>query len=372
LLWSTLAVAPMAAAVQELAARLGLSTGRGLAKLIGARFGRTVLFGAVLITVIANTFNVAADVGAMAASTELVTGLPSEGLVIVFTGGMLTLAIVLGYHQYARVLRWLALSLLAYPIVLMTVSVDWSAVAHGLFVPSLAGGPAGLAALIAVFGTTVSPYLFFWQTSEEVEEAVEHHAEHEPVNRSHLVAMRVDVVGGMVSAVAIAFVIMVVAAATLHVAGITTVGTAAQAASALRPVAGDAAELVFALGIVGLGLLAVPVLAGSTAYALAEAFGWHEGLSTRLRSAKGFYGFLALTMLAGLVVDVVAIDPIRALYYAAILNGVVAPPLIVLMIVLGRDRSVVGEHRSGAVSVTLTGIAVVVSVALPIAYLLTA
>ncbi len=372
LLWSTLVVAPMAVAVQEIAARLGLATGHGLAKLIRARFGRTVLFGAVLITVIANTFNVAADVGAMSASTELVTGLPAAGLVVVFTGGMITLAIVLGYHRYARVLRWLALSLLAYPIVLLTVDVDWAAVVHGLFVPHLAGGAAGLAALIAVFGTTVSPYLFFWQASEEVEETTEHHAQHQRVTHSHLVAMRVDVVGGMVSAVAIAFVIMVVAAATLHVAGVTTIGTAAQAASALRPIAGDAAELVFALGIVGLGLLAVPVLAGSTAYALAEAFHWHEGLSSTLRSAKGFYGILASTMLAGLVVDVFALDPIRALYYAAILNGVVAPPLIVLMIMLGRDRNVVGEHRSGALSLTLIVITVVVSVALPIAYLLTA
>jgi Mn2+/Fe2+ NRAMP family transporter len=372
LLWSTLAVAPLAVAVQELAARLGLATCCGLAKLLRARFGRTILFGTVLITVIANTFNVAADVGAMSASTELVTGLPAEGLVVVFTGGMLALAIVLGYHRYARVLRWLALSLLAYPIVLLTVNVDWAAVAHGLFVPNLAGGAAGLAALIAVFGTTVSPYLFFWQASEEVEETTEHHAEHQRVERSHLVAMRVDVVGGMVSAVAIAFVIMVVAAATLHAAGVTTIGTAAQAASALRPIAGDAAQLVFALGIVGLGLLAVPVLAGSTAYALAEAFDWHEGLSSTLRSAKGFYAILALTMLAGLVVELVAIDPIRALYYAAILNGVVAPPVIVLMIILGRDRDVMGEHRSGPVSMTLTVIAVVVSVALPIAYLLTA
>jgi NRAMP (natural resistance-associated macrophage protein)-like metal ion transporter len=372
LLWSTLAVAPLAAAVQELAARLGLATGRGLARLIGARFGRVVLLLAVLMTVIANTFNIAADVGAMAASTKLVLGIPPELAVVAFTAAMLVLAIVLGYAQYARVLRWLALSLLAYPIVLMTVNVDWAAVVHGLLVPDLSGGRAALAALLAVFGTTVSPYLFFWQTAEELEETHAHRHPHAPLGKEHLVAMRVDVIGGMVSAVGIAFAIMVVAASTLHVNGITTVSTAQQAAGALRPVAGDAAELVFTLGIVGLGLLAVPVLAGSTAYALAEAFGWHEGLSQRLRSARGFYAVLALTMLAGLIVDLVALDPIRALYYAAILNGIVAPPLIVLMIILGRDAEIVGRQRSGALSMILTGAAAAVGIALPVIYLVSA
>jgi Mn2+/Fe2+ NRAMP family transporter len=349
LLWSTLLVAPMAAAVQENAARLGLATGKGLATLIRERFSRRVLYFAVLLTIAANVFNIAADVGSMAASTRLVVDIPETALVIAFTAGMLTLVVLIPYHRYARILRWLALSLLAYPIVLLTIHVDW----------------------VAVFGTTVSPYLFFWQASEEVEEENDHPGETRDVASEHLQAMRVDVIGGMASAVAIAFVIVVVAASTLHRAGITTIATADQAANALRPLAGDLSGLVFATGIVGLGLLAVPVLAGSTAYALSEAFGWNEGLSRTFRQAKGFYIVLGASMLAGLLIHFSPLDPIRALYYAAILNGLAAPPLIFLMFVLGRDRAVMGEHRSGRVSMTIVGLTIVVSVVTPLVWLAT-
>jgi NRAMP (natural resistance-associated macrophage protein)-like metal ion transporter len=372
LLWSTVLVAPMAAAVQENAARLGLATGKGLATLIREHFPRPVLYGALALTIGANTFNIAADVGSMAASTRLVVDLPAALLVVAFTIGMVALAILLPYHRYARVLRWLALSLLAYPLVLLTVDVDWGAVLEQLLHPQLIGGAAGLAALIAVFGTTVSPYLFFWQASEEVEEEIEHHDIGHRLTEDHVRAMRVDVIGGMTSAVAIAFIIIVVAASTLNPAGITTVATAEQAAAALRPLAGDLSGLIFAVGIVGLGLLAVPVLAGSTAYAFSEAFGWHEGLSKTFREARGFYGVLGGSMLAGLLIDVFAIDSIRALYYAAILNGLAAPPLIVLMLILGRDARVVGEHRSGRLSLVIVGFTIVASIAAPIAYLVTA
>jgi len=293
-------------------------------------------------------------------------------LVVVFTVGMVVLAVFLPYHRYARVLRWLALSLLAYPLVLLTIDVDWDAVLEHLLHPRLVGGAEGLAALIAVFGTTVSPYLFFWQASEEVEEEIERHEVGHRLTRDHVRAMRVDVIGEMTSAVAIAFVIIVVAASTLNPAGITTVATAEQAAEALRPLAGDLSGFIFAVGIVGLGLLAVPVLAGSTAYAFSEAFGWHEGLSKTFRQARGFYGVLASSMLAGLLIDVFAIDSIRALYYSAILNGLVAPPLIVLMLILGRDARLVGEHRSGRLSLAIVGFTIVASIATPIAYLVTA
>lgn len=371
LLWSTVLVAPMAAAVQETAARLGLATGKGLATLIRERFARPVLYFALALTIVANTFNIAADVGSMAASTNLVVDLPVTVLVVFFTVGMVALAVLIPYHRYARILRWLALSLLAYPLVLVTISVDWAAVLDQLLSPELIGGSAGLAALIAVFGTTVSPYLFFWQTSEEVEEQVEHHTEGEPLTSDHVRAMQVDVIGGMTSAVVIAFVIMVVTASTLHPAGITTIATAQQAADALQPIAGDLSGLVFALGVVGLGLLAVPVLAGSSAYAFSEAVSWHEGLSKTFREARGFYVILAGSMLAGVALDVFALDPIRALYYAAILNGLAGPPLIALMLILARDVDVVGEHRSGMLSTSVVGATVAISVALPIAYLVT-
>ena len=365
LLWSTLIVAPMAAAVQENAARLGLATGKGLATLIRERFSKRILYVALLLTIFANVFNIAADVGSMAAATHLVVNIPEAVLVVAFTFGMLALVVLIPYHRYARILRWLALSLIAYPFVLLSVNVDWGAVLRHAVTPTFVDGAAGLAALIAVFGTTVSPYLFFWQASEEVEEERDDPGA-DDLSTEHVGAMRVDVVGGMTSAVAIAFVIMVVAASTLHRGGITTIGTADQAAAALEPFAGARAGLVFAVGIVGLGLLAVPVLAGSTAYALSEAFGWHEGLSRTFRQAKGFYAVLCGAMLAGLLIHFSSLDPIRALYYAAILNGLAAPPLIVLMLVLGRDEHLMGEHRSGRLSLAIVGATIVVSVVTPL------
>lgn len=370
LLWSTVLVAPMAAAVQETAARLGLVSGRGLASLIRARFPRPVLYVALLLTVSANTFNIGADVAAMAASIRLVVDLPTVVLVVAVTGAMLALELTLPYHRYARILRWLTLSLLAYVAVLAMIDVDWHAVLDALTSPSFDLGPGEVAALIAVFGTTVSPYLFFWQASEEIEEEHQHTGAPSAITPEHVTAMRIDVIGGMVSAVAIAFVIMVVAASTLHPAGITTIGTADQAARALRPLGGHLAGLLFALGIVGLGLLAVPVLAGSTAYALAEAFAWNEGLSGRLRDDRGFYTVLATSMLGGAVIGLVGLDPIRSLYYAAILNGLAAPPLIVLMLLLARDPDVCGARCSGRWSIALLLLTIAVSVALPLWWLL--
>jgi NRAMP (natural resistance-associated macrophage protein)-like metal ion transporter len=367
LLWSPIAVAPMAAAVQETAARLGLVTGKGLAALIRERFPRPVLYVALALTLVANTFNIGADVASMASATQLIVAIPTVVLVVTFTALMLGLELSLPYHRYARVLRWLALSLLAYVVTLATVHVDWSKVVGNVFAPHADLGPAEFAALIAVFGTTVSPYLFFWQASEEVEELHDEQTD-TALSAEHLTAMRVDVIGGMTSAVAIAFVIMLVSASTLHEAGVTKVATAAQAADALRPLAGDLTGVLFAVGIVGLGLLAVPVLAGSSAYALAEAFGWREGLSQGLRQARGFYVVLVSSMLGGVVVGFVGLDPIRALYYAAILNGLAAPPLIILMWLLARDHSVCGRNRSGRVSTAIVAITVVVSVLLPASY----
>jgi len=366
LLWFLPLLAPLAAAVQELAGRLGLVGGRGLATLIRRRFPRWVLYAALALVVTANTFNIAADVAAMAASLRLVVGVPQWVGVLGFVGVMMGLELTLPYRRYSRVLRWLALSLLAYVFVLAVTDVDWGAVGHSLVDPRLVGGAGGVAALVAVFGTTVSPYLFFWQSSEEVEEES---ATPVPVDVDHVRAMRVDVVGGMVSAVVIAFAIVVVAAATLHPAGITVITTPDQAARALRPLVGHFADLVFAAGVVGLGLLAVPVLAGSSAYAVAEAFDWHEGLSRRLRDARGFYLVVAGSMCTGVLVGTFGIDPIRALYYAAIFNGLAAPPLIALMLVLGRDRATVGRFRSGAGSLALVGATLAVSVTLPVVYL---
>jgi NRAMP (natural resistance-associated macrophage protein)-like metal ion transporter len=372
LLWSMPIVGVMAAAVQETAARLGLGSGMGLSTLIRRHLGRRVLVVCVVLVAVANTFNIAADLAAMGAALNLEVPLPAAVLTIALAAAMIGLELLVPYHRYAKVLRVLALSLGAYLVVMFMVDADWSAVAHAFVVPSIPGGREGIATLLAVFGTTVTPYLFFWQTSEEVEEAADHPSarDAEGPSGAQMTAMRVDVVGGMVSAVVVATAIVISTAYTLHTAGLTTIATADQAASALEPLAGQSAQLLFTVGIIGLGLLAVPVLAGATGYAVAEAIGHPEGLSRHFREARGFYLVIAGSMLVGVALDLAGLDPIRGLFYAAILNGVIAPPLIAVMLVLARRPEVLGDRRSGRLSTTLLGLTVISSVALPIAYLL--
>jgi NRAMP (natural resistance-associated macrophage protein)-like metal ion transporter len=357
LLWTTLATLPLAIAVQEATARLGLVTGKGLAALIRERFARPVLWGAVVLVAVANTFNIGADIGSMAAAAGLLVPVPYAVATIAFAMVIVMLELAVPYHRYARVLRWLALSLLAYVGVLAVVHIDWTAALTHTLVPRFHGDRASLAALLAVFGTTISPYLFFWQAGEEIEEQAERH---DPVDRDHLAAMRLDVAAGMGSGVGVMFAIMVTAAVTLGAHGAVQVSTAQQAAQALRPLAGNLAGLLFAAGIVGTGLLAVPVLAGSTAYAVAETLGWREGLGRRVSQARAFYAVIAMSILVGVGMDFVGVGPIRALYLAAILNGVAAPPLLVLIVLLARSKAVLGQHRSGLPSQLLVGGAAVV------------
>ena len=287
------------------------------------------------------------------------------------TVAMLALEIAVPYRRYSRVLRWLTLSLAAYVGVLFFIHVHWSEVLRATFVPSASMDRAELAAIIAILGTTISPYLFFWQASEEIEEEEELGAKPGSLlDRRHVQAMRGDVAAGMASAVIVMFAIMVASASTLHAARITNVHTAAEAARALAPVAGRFASLLFTLGIVGTGVLAVPVLAGSTAYALADAFGWKEGLGKTFRQARGFYSVIVGAMVVGLAMDFGGIDPIHGLYLAAILNGLAAPPLILLMLLLGNDRRTMGRWRSGWLSNAIVGLALLAMVGAPVAYLL--
>lgn len=368
LLWSTILALPLAVAVQESTARLGLFSGKGLATLIKEQFPRWVLYVALVLVVSANSFNIGADIGSMAAATRLLVPVPQIVLVIVFTAAMAVLEVIVPYHQYAKVLRWLCVSLLSYVLVLFIVDVRWSEVLNGLLVPRLRFDRAELAAMIALFGTTISPYLFFWQTSEEVEERRDHPGKFAD-GTTHLRAMRGDVFAGMGSGVFVMFAIMVTSAATLGVHGITRIASAEQAAQALEPLAGSGAKILFALGIVGTGLLAVPVLAGSTSYALSETFGWTEGLSLKMNQARAFYMVIVGSMFLGLVMNFVGLNPVRALYWSAVLNGLAAPPLIVMILILSSRRSVLGEHASGRLSKTLVLAAGVVSTALPVVYL---
>ena len=367
LLWTTLATLPLAVAVQEATARLGLVTGKGLAALLRERFSRPVLLGAVTLVAAANTFNIGADIGSMAAAAGLLVPVPHTLAAVSFALVMIVLELAVPYHRYARVLRWLALSLLAYVGVLAVVHVDWTAALTSTLVPRLHADRASVAALLAIFGTTISPYLFFWQAAEEVEEQAEHH---HPADRGQLAAMRGDVAAGMGSGVGVMFAIMTTAAVTLGAHGGVQVDTAQQAAQALRPLAGNLAGLLFAAGILGTGLLAVPVLAGSTAYAIAESFGWREGLGRRVLQARAFYAVIAVSILLGVAMDSLGVGPIRALYLAAIFNGVAAPPLLVLILLLARSRDLLGRHRSGVVSQLLVGAAAIIMATLSLLALL--
>ena len=342
--------------------------GKGLAALIKIHFRRWVLFVALVLVVGANTFNIGADLGSMAAATNLVVPVPEVLLLLAFGFGIAALEIVIPYHRYARILRWLCLSLLSYLVVLFIVNVAWSEVASKLFVPHLSFERPQIAALIAIFGTTISPYLFFWQTAEEVEE-LKDGGHNGPPTRAQLSAMRGDVIAGMSSGVIAMFAIMVTAAATLHTEGITTIGTADEAARALEPLAGRLAGLVFTLGILGTGLLAVPVLAGSTSYAIAETFGWREGLSLKMSQARAFYWVIVASMLAGIAMNLFGLDPVRGLYWSAVLNGIAAPPLIAMIFLLARKRSLLGSYASGPLSQVVVALAALLSAALPILYL---
>lgn len=381
LLWTTVVSLPMAAAVLEVAARLGLTTGRGLAALVRERFPRPVLYLVVFLVVAANTFNIGADLGSMAASLRLVVPIPHVAGIVGMAVVMTVLQVTVPYQRYARVLRWLVLSLVAYVGVLAAVKVPWAEVLRATFVPKLNGDKKHLEALIAIFGTTISPYLFFWQASEEVEEAERVDSDgaghagdrstgDDEVTVDQLRAMRVDVIAGITAGVFVMFAILVSTAVTLGAKGVTDIQTADQAAQALEPIAGRFAGLLFTLGILGTGLLAVPVLAGSTAYALAEALDWNEGLSRSVRKAPGFYGVLVAAMVVGIALNFVGINPIRALVLSALLNGLAAPPILVLMLLLSRS-SAVGDHRAGWLSTSLLAAAIVVMTGLPIWYLVT-
>ena len=371
-LWTTLVALPFAIAVQEATARLGLFTGKGLAALIKENFPRWVLTLAVVLVVGANTFNIGADLGSMAAATNLLVPVPELVLLVAFTAVMAGLEIFVPYHRYARVLKWLCLSLVSYVVVLFVVDIAWTEVANDLFVPRIGFERDQLAALIALFGTTISPYLFFWQAGEELEERNREENGTGVDDMAHLRAMRGDVAAGMSSGVFVMFAIMATSASTLGVNGITEISTAEEAAQALAPFAGRFAELLFTLGIVGTGLLAIPVLAGSTSYALAETFGWSEGLSLKMTQARRFYLVILGSMVAGFVMNLAGLDSVKALYWSAILNGVAAPPLILMIFVLARRRHVLGEYTSGALSQVMVAGAALISAALPVAFLFAA
>ncbi|MFZ4078187.1 MAG: Nramp family divalent metal transporter [Microbacteriaceae bacterium] len=368
LLWSAPALLPLAFAVQEACARLALVTGTGLAGIIRTRLPRPLLYLCVALVAIANTVNIAADLGSMAAALQLLVPIPQAIGVIGFAAVIAVAEVFVPYHRYAKILRWLCLSLLAYFAVLFVAHVDWSSVVTGIVIPQMQWTKLEVSFLIALAGTTISPYLFFWQAAEEVEERHQTHARY--VTRAHMGAMRIDVFAGMFTGVFAMLAIMITAAATLHANGITDVQTAEQAASALAPIAGDYAGILFLLGIVGTGLLSVPVLAGATSYAIAETFGWRESLERRPSQARAFYAIIVVSILLGLGLNFVGVNPIQFLFIAAVTNGLAAPVLLGVIWWLARDRGLLGKWRSPWWSQVLVGAAVIAMGLLPLAWLL--
>jgi NRAMP (natural resistance-associated macrophage protein)-like metal ion transporter len=372
LLWTVVFTYPLMVAIQMTSARLGYVTGRGLAANVKAVFPRSVLFGIVALLLIANTINIAADIAAMGEALRLLLG-GSALLYSVIVGALcLTLQVLLRYERYVGYLKWLTLALLSYVAVVFTVHVSWAEVVHRLLFPALRLDHETIVIIVAVFGTTISPYLFFWQAAQEMEDvrsnsgsgaAAVAHRERTP--REHLRRIRWDTYLGMGFSNLVAFFIIVSAAVTLHKAGITDIQTSAQAAEALRPLGGPATFVLFSLGIVGTGMLAVPVLAGSAAYAVSESFEWKTGLDMRLHEAREFYAILALATVGGVLLNFTRLDPIRALLWSADINCVIAVPIMAVMMRLGADPRIMGAftirsrlRRLGWAATALMGLTV--------------
>ncbi|MDE2356480.1 MAG: divalent metal cation transporter [Alphaproteobacteria bacterium] len=357
MLWTMPLCFPLMAAIQSICARIGRVTGKGLAANIRLAFPPMVLRAVVVLLLIANTLNIAADVAAMGEVSELVTGIDRHIGTLVFVLVTLGLQLFVPYHRYVRYLKWLTLSLLAYFLVAFTVHVPWGEVARRVVWPRFKLDAGAATVVTGVFGTTISPYLFFWQASEEVEDMQARHGA--PLTVDQLAAgpelrrIKWDTWSGMFYSDVTAFFIILATAVTLHVAGVTDIHSAAQAARALRPLAGNFAYILFALGILGVGLIGVPVLAGSAAYGLSEAMGWKEGLELKATDARGFYGVIAFSVLIALVIQYSPIDPMKALFWSAVINGVVAVPLMAVIMVLVSKRSVMGPYTASRPLVVL-------------------
>ena len=365
MLWTMPLAYPLMSAIQSICAQIGRVTGKGLTANIKAAFPPIVLKCVVLLLLVANTLNIAADVAAMGEVAELVNGVDRHVMTAIFVVVTLLLQVFVPYHRYVFFLKWLTLSLLAYAAVLFTVDVPWGEAALRTVWPKLTLSSDFAAVVVGVFGTTISPYLFFWQASEEVEDMMASPSAR-PLLRDPAAAppelrrIRWDTWSGMFYSNITAYFIILATAVTLHVAGITDIQTAAEAASTLRPLAGDFAFVLFAMGILGVGLIGVPVLAGSAAYALAEAMSWKSGLERKATDARGFYGVIAVSVLAGMVIQYSPISPMKALFWSAVINGVVAVPLMVVIILLASKRSVMGQFTSSRPILALGWIATAV------------
>ena len=351
MLWMAVATFPLMAAVQLICARIGLVTGHGLAAAIRRHYPRPFIYVACLLLLVANVFNIAADLSGMAGVTHMLTGVPALVSVPVLGLIILLTTIYATYAAFAQYLKWLTAVLFAYVATAFLARPDWREIALATFVPRLSWDSLYITTMVAVLGTTISPYLFFWQASHEVEEekALGRRliAQRRGATAHELADARLDVVTGMFFSNLVMFFIILATGATLHAAGQTQIEDARHAAEALRPLAGDAAYLLFALGLIGTGLLAVPILAGSASFAIAELFGWRAGLDLTPRRGRRFYLAFGGAVAAGMALNLAGTNPIRMLFLSAVLNGLLAPPLLLLVMLVGSNRSIMGTHTNG-------------------------
>jgi len=370
-LWVFPIMYPLLMAVQESCSRIGAVTGKGLATVIKENYSKKLLYMSILLVVVANTINIGADLGAMAATTQLFVKLPFELLAIMYAIIIILLVVFVSYKKYAKILKWLAIVLLAYPVTALLVGQNWAELFRNTFAVMPTINADTIYILVGILGTTISPYLFFWDTSEVVEEEIAHHRLSETgkiprVNKHFLRNIRLDNFMGMTLATVTAWFIVVACASVLFKNGIHNIETAADAARALEPLvqgfpyAGLIAKIIFSIGIIGIGLLAVPVLAGSSAYAIIETLGWKEGLYRKFSKAIGFYVVIIVATIVGLVINFVGIDPIQALIFTAVFNGIAAVPLLWMIARVGNNSKIMGVYKNGAVSNIFVRIALAV------------
>lgn len=373
LAWLALFTFPLMSIVQEMCARIGLATGRGLAGNIRISYPRWILYTSAFLLFCANTLNLGANLGAMAQATELIFPSFKFGpLVILFTGASLLLQIFTPYEKYAKYLKWLALVLLSYVFSAISVDLNWGELLKSTLIPSMDFTKEQILLVCGILGTTISPYLFFWQTSQEVEEEIlggktTVKLRKNNCNDAQISEMRIDVWSGMFLSNVVMFFIIAANGAALHANGIFNINSASEAAMALKPIAGDQAYLLFALGIIGTGLLSVPILAGSASYAISESFAWKSGLYRKLKDAHAFYGVIIISMTIGLAINFIGFNPITALIYSGVANGLVAPVILVMIVVISSNKKLMGKHVNGKLSKffgwLITGIMILVGLA---------
>ena len=350
-LWTAVMTLPLMIVVQHICAKIGMCSGRGLASVLRKFYPRWLLYPVVAGLVIANTINAGADIAAISAAINMFVPIPIWAMVVPIAVAILVLQIWGSYRLIVKVFKWLTLSLFAYVIAAFLAHPNWSEVIKATFLPQITFDGQYITTIVAILGTTISPYLFFWQASEEVEEEKSEGrstvGQRKGATDKEIKKEKIDTITGMLFCNVVFYFVIVSAGATLHVTGQTNIQSATEAAQALRPLAGNLATVLFAIGLIGAGLLAIPVLTGSAAYAVAETFGWRSGLDEKPRRAKKFYGIIALSTLVGVAIDFLGINPISALFWTAVINGVVAPPLLIVVMLVSNNKKVMGARTNG-------------------------